>query len=296
VILIAPESAPQIFRPAPVPAKPLRLDWIDQLLLERLADAGSCPTWTLLNAVEAEHPAQDRTRGRLFRLQLWDRLKRLRRLGLLYSVGRNKITASRPAPTTRRQTLRRRRRTVDGLRSFRGVSVVPASSSSEAGRRGFQVHLQMDKWKPAPRALAVEVEKNKRVPAPEDVSTAARQLARLPRRPKRAWSGWINDRTRAYRNMPVKLPGNRNAFVFGVLRGRLVFTLQPGMCPGDPDEAERNWGVVPASSVQVIKNEHAVALGRRKAGVKEQFSPSKIAAARRNGRLPPKAGRRRGRP
>jgi hypothetical protein len=39
-------------------------------------------------------------------------------------------------------------------------------------------------------------------PAPELVSAAARQLARLPRRPKR-WSGWLDDRVRTYRNMPI---------------------------------------------------------------------------------------------
>src|SRR5437773_11684056 len=80
---VAPESAPQVLRPTTSPPKSPRLDWIDQLLLDRLADAGSCPTWTLLNAVEVGHPADDRTRRRLVRLQLWDRLQRLRRWGLV---------------------------------------------------------------------------------------------------------------------------------------------------------------------------------------------------------------------
>src|ERR1041384_7244019 len=101
MILIAPESAPQIFRPAPVPAKPLRLDWIDQLLLDRLADAVSCPTWKLLNAVEAEHPAGDRTQGRLFRLQLWDRLKRFRPGGLGVAHGTDGGSVTPPNPARR---------------------------------------------------------------------------------------------------------------------------------------------------------------------------------------------------
>jgi hypothetical protein len=48
--------------------------------------------------------------------------------------------------------------------------------------------------------------------------------------------------------------------------------------------------------VDVVRNPHAVLLGRLKAGTVERPSALKAASARRNGRQPPRPGRRRGRP
>jgi hypothetical protein len=132
-------------------------------------------------------------------------------------------------------------------------------------------------------------------PAPELVSAAARQLARLPRRPKRRWSGWIGD-VRSHRDMPILLPNGRRAWVFGAQRNKVVFTFDKGRLLATLTPAQR-WGVLPADQVQVIKNESAVLLGRLKRGVIEVKSEAKAASARHNGRQPPKPGSRgRGRP
>jgi hypothetical protein len=53
--------------------------------------------------------------------------------------------------------------------------------------------------------------------------------------------------------------------------------------------------MVAASAVQIIKNEHAVLLGRLKAGTVERRSELKIVTARANGRMPARRGPR-GRP
>jgi hypothetical protein len=58
----------------------------------------------------------------------------------------------------------------------------------------------------------------------------------------------------------------------------------------------RNWGVIRANQVQVIKNEAAILLGRFKKGIFERKSEAKASAARSNGAKPCRPGRKRGRP
>ena len=291
-IIITPPDAPQIFKPMPVPPKPPRLDWQDELLLQRLREAGSCPVWSLCNAVADEEGTRDRTAGRLLRLELLGRLQRLRRLGLAFPVGRNWISASKPDPAARRP----RRRTVRGLRSIRAVSVRTGTGPPGAPSATHEVHRQMVSEPSAPCRPTIGVEKTESGEEPERIGEAARQLARLPRRPKRIWSGWLNDRVRTYRNMPIELLCGDRVYAFGARRGKVVYVREPNMCAGDPDEAGRSWGVVPAGAVEVVRNPHAVLLGRLKAGTSERPSALKAAAARANGRLLPRPGRRRGRP
>ena len=155
----------------------------------------------------------------------------------------------------------------------------------------------MDKLSLAPSPPVVDAEETGSAPAPEHLSAAAKQLGCLPRRGARRWSGWLTDDVRGYRNMPVEIPGGKTVFVFGVLRRRVVYTDVPNGLVGDVDGVGTRWGVVWADQVQIIRNEHAVALGRCKAGVKEAFSPRKAEAARLNGAMPARAGSRpRGRP
>jgi hypothetical protein len=132
-------------------------------------------------------------------------------------------------------------------------------------------------------------------PSPAEVSLAASALARLPRRPKRRWSGWIGP-ARSYRGMPIKLASGKQVFAFGCLRGRTVWSTLPDVLNFSVAGVGVDWGVVPASAVQVVRNPHAVFLGRLKAGTTERRSELKIASARANGLQPPRAGRRRGRP
>jgi hypothetical protein len=96
--------------------------------------------------------------------------------------------------------------------------------------------------------------------------------------------------------MPILLPNGRQAWVFGAQRNKVVVTYDKGRLLGTLTPQQR-WFVLPASNVQIVKNEHAVILGKRKAGTKEVFSLRKQEAARANGRQPPRAGSRgRGRP
>jgi hypothetical protein len=251
----------------------------------------------LLNIVSSEASPRDRTAGRLLRLELLARLKRLRALGLAFSFGRNWISATKPAPEVRRPMVSRRRRTVKSLRSNRGVSVGKVSVPQEVGYGAQKVDFQMDRVPLALSPRPVDAEQTESGNDTQRVTEAARRLARLPRQAVRRWSGWISDDVCSFHNMPVALPGGRRVFVFGVLRGRLVFTSVPDGPVGDAGGIGTSWGVIPASTVQIVKDENAVILGKCKAGVKEVFSPRKAQAARRNCDLPPRPGSRpRGRP
>lgn len=124
---------------------------------------------------------------------------------------------------------------------------------------------------------------------------AARSLARLPRRVRRKRSGYIRGE-RVWRNREIELPDGRRAFVYGALRGKVGWSLHPIGVPVDGDHLG-NWGVSRQEAVRLVKNPHAQLLGRRKAGVRERPSAAKAAAARINGRMPPRPGSRpRGRP
>ena len=54
-----------------------------------------------------------------------------------------------------------------------------------------------------------------------------------------------------------------------------MFTREPDVCAGDPDEVGKTWGLLPTDQVQVVRNEAALLLGSLKRGVQEAFSPAK---------------------
>jgi len=191
--IVAPPDKPQIAAPKPPVPAPPRLDRLDERLLECLRDAATCPTWTLLDIVADEQAPRDRTAGRVLRLELLGRLKRLRRLELAFPVGRNWISATKPDPALRQSAVRWRRRTATRSRSTCAVSAGKASAPHEAGLPAHQPHFQVDQAPLASSPPSVEAEQTKSVPAPALVSAAARQLASLPRRVARQWSGWITD-------------------------------------------------------------------------------------------------------
>lgn len=97
--------------------------------------------------------------------------------------------------------------------------------------------------------------------------------------------------------MPIQLLTGKRVFVFGCLRGKVVYSCEPGVLPKGIDGAGTLWGVASADEVQIIKNEAAQLLGRSKAGKSEVKSDTKAKAARINGAMPPRFGSRpRGRP
>lgn len=130
---------------------------------------------------------------------------------------------------------------------------------------------------------------------PDQISEAARALAKLPRRPRRRWSGWLNHRWRGYRDQPVLLPGGEPAYLFGALRGRAVVTLDRGQLLGDWPNEPLRWALVPASTIHPLLNPAARLLGGLKRGIREKKSELKITAARFNGNRPCRPGKRRGR-
>jgi hypothetical protein len=133
----------------------------------------------------------------------------------------------------------------------------------------------------------------------EAISVAARSLARLPRHPKRVRSGWIGP-VRTFVDMPIRLPDDRQAYLWGALRGKVVFVRKPGgvLVDGfDGARGSREWGVLPADQVQIIRNDAARLLGAQKAGKRERPSARKAASCRLNAVKAPRPGSRaRGRP
>jgi hypothetical protein len=146
-----------------------------------------------------------------------------------------------------------------------------------------------------PKAPRV-VSKPAKIPVSEaEASAAAITLARLPRQ-RKIWSGWIGP-TRSYCGMPIKLPNGEQVYVFGTLRGRVVWSRVPGDLVNLLNGVGVDWGVLPAGRVKVVKNQQAALLGRLKAGKVERPSRRKQEAARANGCRPPRPGSRpRGRP
>lgn len=280
-IIIPPPDAAQVCSPSPL-RQPPRLDRLDMRILDEIRGHGcyGCNPWTALNAIALEEAPKGHQEQRRRRLELWAKLRALLHHGALYRFGRHCISAThiRREPTVRRK------------RSSRAGSALARVSHAEVTAPPNHLSLNL-------LAANARYERKKETysaPGPGEVTQAARQLAGLPRGPKR-WSGMIHGR-RAFRGMPVKLSTGWTVFVYGAVRGQVSYSYEAGGLVGNPFEAGLTWGVAPVAKVQFIKNEAAVALGRAKKGVRERKSLAKAAAARINGLMPCRPGRRRGRP
>jgi len=256
------------------------------------------PIWSLLNAMDDEAGPSGRAESREFRIGLWRQLKRLLRMNLLWRHGRKCISRIEPPrlPTPSRQScsiLRTRRRkgratvrpslgadavSTDNCKNPDGTNIPAGQSVIQLVRRDFRED-----------GVTEPVAKTKSLPTRDEVSTAARQLATLPRNRKK-WSGWLNERERIWRDRKIILANGQPAFAYGALRGQIVFfrDVPRQMEPG-------RWGVVPARQVRLYLNPAARLLGKLKKGRKERTSLLKAEAARRNGMRPCREGRRRGR-
>lgn len=287
--IVAPESAPQVYLPP--------LAGVQHPLAAQIVDAlrqhGNSPVglWKLINALADTRQPDSRARRRCWRLRYWGACRELLKAKLLFRHGGEIATsnfATRPRPRSQRRLSPSVRRSVSKNGGSNRLTAMPETAESHPQLPEAEVDVG------GLRTLDRQ-SKTQCATAPELASEAARQLARLPRRRKRIWSGWLNDRVRTYRNMRVELPGGEQVYTFGAKRGLLVYVREPDMCVGDPDEAGRSWGVVLASKVEVVRNPQAVLLGQMKAGTREHRSPSKAATARCNGAKPARRGPR-GRP
>jgi len=294
--LIAPASAQQIFTPpTPTPAAPL-LDDVDQQIVTAVREAGRIKTWSLLNHLSWDEDVRSRSAGQTARLNLLPRVQRLKRLKLIYGVGRNLVSTTKPV----RQPARRRpgwhRPSVNDLPDIEGVSAgnLPPPTLKPDIKQADDLQLLL-RWA-AFYAVNENVEKTKSVPSKEEVRAAARMLSKLPRNPKRKLTGWSGGE-RCWRGQAILLPDSRRAFLWGCRRGRVIWSMDPDELLFSVIGAGSTWGVVPGSQVTLEKSSAATLLGQAKRGTKEARSAVKAAACRVNGQCPVHAGRRpRGRP
>jgi hypothetical protein len=304
--VIAPATAPQIPPPNHNQPQPPRLDEVDHEIIAAFRKEGiyGDNPWSVFNKIVAAENPGSRADAQAMRRELWQRVKRLLRAGVLHRCRRNSVTTVKLAKLTAR---RRRRR-------WRGSTVNPRRTTT-IEKTNIALHGKalppISAPTPTPaipaitKSAAVVAETRPEAPMVCDITTAlvpltdeqrqiirqaATSLALLPRQQKRQWTGWLHS-CHMWRGAPVILPGGQVARVYGILRGFVLIKKEPpldGTCPFIGYEARQ---------VRTWRNPSAVNLGMLKAGIKERPSERKKQAARRNGRMPVKAGSRpRGRP
>jgi hypothetical protein len=299
VIVIAPLIAPQTGAPLLGGVQhPLAPEVMAAVRPHGLTPVG---LWRVINGLANARNPDYRARRRCWRLRYWGACRELLRAKLLFRHGpliALSDFATRPRPGRRDRGTSQRS---EG--ELRLSPAVAKSTSKTVGSKpvlpgaGTTANLGQpaaDELVVEPRPLATcAPQTQSATPAAGEISAAASALGKRSRSPK-IWSGYIGDK-RAFRNMPILLPNRRQAWVFFARHQRVMFTGEPDGPIGPVDGVGTSWGMVAASAVQIIKNEHAVLLGRLKAGTVERRSELKIVTARANGRMPARRGPR-GRP
>jgi hypothetical protein len=307
--IIAPPGVPQVH--APKPSQNLVFDVLDDAILNRVRAHGryGVKIWKLVNEISSAQNPTSRQEARSIRLQLLRRISRLLKLNLLFRVGRIAISVVRlpKASVARRRKSNRgstiSRPTVEVQQSAPKPPRIKSLQTNNCAQcaSSFTEKTQSDtKAKNQGRLLdklpfrsadadSDHVQNNQRIRA------AGVALSRLPRQPKRKWSGFVNG-TRIWRGRKILLPDGVQAYCYGARKGKVVWSLHSdkligGFC-GEPWE----WGVLPQQYITLVKHEAAVTLGRLKFGRKERPSEVKKRTARANGRKPCRQGRKRGRP
>lgn len=297
--IVSPPTAPQI--------DALALASVQHPLAPEVMDAmrqrGPAPVrlWEIINVLADARQPDSRARRRCWRLSYLGACRELSKAGLLFRRGPI-IAAARFAILAKTKT--RDRTTSRRLPGDLHLSPsVVESTSQNGGSKPFGQQPQTAakdqqtvELEPESKTLGTPTStvESQTAPPPELVSAAAQQLARLPRQPKRIWSGYIGDK-RAFRDMAILLPNGMQAWVFGVQRQQVVFTEELNGPVGTVGGIGNSWGVVPAALVRIVRNPFASLLGREKRGRRERRSKLKIASAQRNGAMPARRGRR-GRP
>jgi hypothetical protein len=111
------------------------------------------------------------------------------------------------------------------------------------------------------------------------------------RKKPRRWTGYLADGSRAWFGQRVLLPNGTVGYICAVLRGQVVARWDDPKCL-----LGVRFGLFKTPDVQRLRHPAAVLMGKSKAGITERPSERKAAAARINGRMPTRPGRRRGRP
>ena len=277
-----------------------RLDSDEKALLEWLQNAEYCKTMSLISAVVADLGLPSRAAGRVKALELIEKLKHLRQLGLVFSVGRNSISST---PVKRPPRIRRRRLSVSRTGFTNHVSGVGSAFTSQSSGLAISAETpqnQVEVKKVETSAPTQNQAKTKTVP-PEVVSAAAQRLAQLPRNLPRKLTGYV-DGVRSWSGQTVVFSDGTTGSLIRANRGRLLIDWHR------PDGFIDDWSeraqyellrhfAAREGDVKRTKNPQAQLLGRLKAGVRERPSAAKANAARQNGGRPVKPGNRpRGRP
>jgi hypothetical protein len=291
--IVAPFGAQQIYTPPAVPPPPPRLDDVDLRIIEAVCDVRQAKVWSILNML-SDDPGLDRAAGREARRKLWGRVRRLKRLKLIFGVGRNELAAVKPD----RQPTRPRPRP----RQLRRIVAQPPDFSAVSAGKSSPVRNQPDFNYPVERQLTVKDsgishggEKPEKIESgfdTEHVSAVARALAGFPRRQTRKWTGFLHGQ-RCWRGRLLVLSNGEVAPLIWCNRGRVLLQNVRDF----PFREWLAWGAIREQDVRLYRHPAAIALGHLKAGVKEKASATKASAARLNGCCPVRPGHPpRGRP
>lgn len=296
-IIAAPATAQQTLSLPAFEATRPSLNSQDHQLLKVIGEHDRLPIPALLNFLASEQAPTNRSEERKLWLDAWHHLRRLLRLGLVFRADRTSVSLLKSVSEIRHRPVKRRTRkpTVSPNTDEHRASTETLRTDAPSSNPLEEPQNQLPTAQPIMHSASESPDETESAPTREQIALAAISLAKLPRRPRRKWTGWIGQ-THAYRNMRIILPSGEVAFVAGVLRGKCVFTLDAGKLIGGFDGEPFRWGVVPVREVRVLKNLAAQQLAARRRGVKERPSALKAQTARRNGRMPCREGLSRGRP
>lgn len=318
----APDSAPQTPRPSPPSSACGRRmprnygAYYGNRIVEGLRETGPTRIWELINNLACgEHP-DDREQERRTRLEFLLGMKTLLKRKTIRRLGRKSICLPEDGPSpadspllnetmcdTRQGRLRRQYkgtgRQATGIGLFQSAQnqrklINLAAMPSPPGK------LKTESAMTEPNvATGDALGESENTPVPsgaggdrDAVRKAARALAAMPRKGTRKWTGFLCG-SRCWRGRLLLLPDGEIAPLLWANRGRVLLLNYRGM-----DFTEYLlWARRHEVEVRLYRCPEAALLGSLKFGVKERPSPSKAAAARRNGSLPPRPGARpRGRP
>jgi hypothetical protein len=299
--IIAPDNCQQLPPTNPQSHVP-RLDPLDREIIKAVRDGGryGISIWKVLNRVAITQNPTARTELRASRLQLWRKLQRLLKIGLVFRFRRKFVTLAKlPKLAVRRRRSSRAGSTVGQAGIPRGQKTSNQLTVNLSGQITVQQAAAIQSAKPKALDPACVTEKvlTFATPGPqtEAIASAGRALAKMSRARKH-WSGWLGQE-RGYREQRIILPDGTVGFLYGALRGKVVVTLDRGRLLGGLGNGPFRWTVLPVDAVVVYREPAARLLGRLKRGVRERPSALKALAARRNCTMPPRPGSRpRGRP
>ncbi|MDB6016337.1 MAG: hypothetical protein JWR19_826 [Pedosphaera sp.] len=312
-IVIAPSDAPQVPATCPQAVPRIHLDPMDLEIIRIIGTSGQygMHIWKALDLVATAQNPICRAERRSIRLNVWEHLRTLLRTRLVFRHQRKFVTLtnlpkltvtrrrrSRAGSTIKQATISKRPISSNHLNSIWSEQMAAASPATAMACKtksavcvvatSKPTDLTPSKIEPVPLATMGDQQKA--------IYKAAQSIARLPRRRKTKWSGFIG-RVRSFRDMVVRLPTGEQVYVYGTLRGKIIYTRDRGILEDGPNGVGVRWDVVSAGEVKIVKNWNAILLGSLKRGRRECPSVLKAEAARNNGRKPVSAGHRpRGRP